>query len=56
MARLEEQQPGSFAILWERLKEYARDELESGQRAASVSVSRVKKLSGQNNSAQKKRV
>ena len=38
MARLEDQQPGSFAILWERLKEYARDELESGQRAASVAV------------------
>jgi hypothetical protein len=38
MARLEDQQPGSFAILWERIKEYARDELESGQRAASVAV------------------
>ena len=38
MARLEEQQPGSFAIIWERIKEYARDELESGQRAASVAV------------------
>jgi hypothetical protein len=38
MARLEDQQPGSFAILWERLKEYARDELESGQRAASVAI------------------
>lgn len=38
MARLEDQQPGSFAILWEHLKEYARDELESGQRAASVAV------------------
>ena len=38
MARLEDAQPGSFAILWERMKEYARDELESGQRAASVAV------------------
>lgn len=38
MGRLEDQQPGSFAKLWERLKEYAREELESGQRAASVAV------------------
>lgn len=38
MGRLEDKQPGSFAILWERIKEYARDELESGQRAASVAV------------------
>ena len=38
MARLEDQQPGSFPILWERIKEYARDELESGQRAASVAI------------------
>lgn len=38
MARLEDEQPGSFATLWERIKEYARDELESGQRAASVAV------------------
>ena len=38
MARLEEQHPGSFARVWERLKGYARDELESGQRAASVAI------------------
>jgi hypothetical protein len=38
MGSLEDQQPGSFAILWDRIKEYARDELESGQRAASVAV------------------
>ena len=38
MGRLEDQEPGSFAILWERLKDYARDELESGQRAAAVAV------------------
>jgi hypothetical protein len=36
MARLEDEQPGSFATIWERIKQYARDELESGQRAASV--------------------
>jgi hypothetical protein len=38
MARLENEQPGSFTTIWERIKEYAREELESGQRAASVSV------------------
>jgi hypothetical protein len=36
MGQLENEQPGSFAKLWERLKQYARDELESGQRAAAV--------------------
>ncbi len=29
---------GSFAVTWERVKQYARDELESGHRAASVAV------------------
>jgi hypothetical protein len=38
MGRLEDVQPGSFATLWERIKEYARDELESGQRAALVAT------------------
>lgn len=45
MARLEDEQPGSFATLWERIKEYARDELESGQRAASVAVGDDRPLS-----------
>jgi len=36
MGELEDSEPGSFAILWERMKEVARDELESGQRAAAV--------------------
>lgn len=44
MGRLEDAQPGSFALLWERIKEYARDELESGQRAASVAVGEQKPL------------
>lgn len=30
MGRLGDQAPGSFAMLWERIKEYARDDLESG--------------------------
>lgn len=38
MGRLEDEEPGSFTILWERMKQFARDELESGQRAASVAV------------------
>lgn len=38
LGRLEDEEPGSFAILWERIKQFARDELESGQRAASVAV------------------
>jgi hypothetical protein len=45
MARLEDEQPGSFATMWERIKEYARDELESGQRAASVAVGDDRPLS-----------
>jgi hypothetical protein len=45
MARLEDEQPGSFATVWERIKEYARDELESGQRAASVAVGDDRPLS-----------
>ena len=36
MGQLEDEEPGSFAVLWERMKELARDELESGQRAAAV--------------------
>jgi hypothetical protein len=38
MGRLEDEEPGSFTILWERMKQVARDELESGHRAASVAV------------------
>jgi len=45
MGRLEDEEPGSFATLWERIKEYARDELESGQRAASVAVGDQQPLS-----------
>src|SRR5258708_30216976 len=36
LGQLEDDQPGSFATVWERVKQYARDELESGQRAAAV--------------------
>src|SRR5262249_32474524 len=36
--QLEDAEPGSFATLWEKLKEYAKDELESGMRAATVAV------------------
>jgi len=36
MGELEDSEPGSFAALWERMKEVARDELKSGQRAAAV--------------------
>jgi hypothetical protein len=45
MGRLEDAQPGSFATLWERIKEYARDELESGQRAALVATAELQPLS-----------
>jgi hypothetical protein len=38
MGQFEDENPGSFADIWERVKQYARDELESGQRAASVAV------------------
>lgn len=38
IGQLENEKPGSFTILWERMKQYARDELESGQRAASVAI------------------
>ena len=38
IGQLEDAEPGSFATLWERTKQYARDELESGQRAASVAI------------------
>jgi hypothetical protein len=38
IGRLEDEQPGSFAILFERVKQAARDELESGHRAASVAL------------------
>jgi hypothetical protein len=38
MSRLEDEEPGSFPILWERIKQFAREELESGHRAASVAV------------------
>jgi hypothetical protein len=38
MGYLEDEQPGTFQMLWERIKQYARDELESGNRAASVAV------------------
>lgn len=38
IGQFEDENPGSFAIIWERVKQYARDELESGQRAASVAV------------------
>ncbi len=45
MARLEDEKPGNFAILWERIKQYARDELESGNRAAGVAVGDKKPIS-----------
>jgi hypothetical protein len=45
MGRLEDAQPGSFAPLWERIKEYARDELESGHRAALVATGDQQPLS-----------
>lgn len=38
IGQFEEANPGSFATIWDRVKQYARDELESGQRAASVAV------------------
>ena len=44
MGQLEDKKPGSFTILWERIKQFARDELESGQRAASVAVGQDKPL------------
>lgn len=45
MRSLEDEHPGSIAILWERINDYARDELESGNRAASVAVDDQKPLS-----------
>ena len=45
MGYLEDEQPGCFETLWERLKQYARDELESGNRAASVVVGDRRPLS-----------
>ena len=38
IAQFEEENPGSFDTMWECVKQYARDEPESGQRAASVAV------------------
>ncbi len=38
IAQFEEEHPGSFDTIWSRVKQYARNELESGQRAASVAV------------------
>jgi hypothetical protein len=38
IGQLEDEQPGSLETIWERVKQYARDELESGQRAAYVAV------------------
>ena len=38
IVQFEDENPGSFAILWENVKQYAQDELESGQRAASVAI------------------
>lgn len=38
MAQLEDENPGSFASIWEKIRQYARDELESGHRAATVAV------------------
>lgn len=38
LGQFEEENPGSFTTIWERTKQYARDELESGQRAASVAI------------------
>jgi len=38
IGQFEDESPGSFALIWERVKQYARDELESGHRAASVAV------------------
>jgi hypothetical protein len=38
IGQFEDENPGSFDVIWERVKQYARDELESGQRAASVAV------------------
>ena len=38
IGQFEDENPGSFTVIWERVKQYARDELESGQRAASVAV------------------
>jgi len=36
LGELEDSEPGSFAALWEQTKQFARDELESGQRATAV--------------------
>jgi hypothetical protein len=38
IGQVEDERPGSFAILWEKVKQAARDELESGHRAASVAL------------------
>src|SRR4030095_1895483 len=38
IGQFEDEHPGSFATIWERVKQYARDDLESGHRAASVAV------------------
>jgi len=38
IGQFEHENPGSFEMIWERVKQYARDELESGHRAASVAV------------------
>lgn len=38
IGQFENEHAGSFEMIWERVKQYARDELESGQRAASVAV------------------
>jgi len=38
IGQFEDENPGSFTTIWERVKQYARDELESGHRAASVAV------------------
>ena len=38
IGQAEDQEPGSFMQIWERIKQSARNELESGHRAAAVGV------------------
>ncbi|MEK6300538.1 MAG: hypothetical protein AABO41_07435 [Acidobacteriota bacterium] len=38
IGQFEDENPGSFAMLWENVKQFAYDELESGQRAALVAI------------------
>lgn len=45
IGQLEDENPGTFGMLWERVKQYARDELDSGQRAAAVACGHDSPLS-----------